>query len=290
MALHQLHRLVRIELAEAVRQHRHAMMPSRHQHIEQPADPRPIRRSPEQVARLREELMRQLHARQMPKQHPMPMKRPLRTARGAGGVDDDGGIVRPGIDRREHIGSPRQRLLKTDGPFRRAIDAEHQFQSRQAITQRRHLFIPGRVGHQHPGAAVAQPVFQRLRPEQGEQRDRDQPRLEAGDMGNRRLRRLRQQHGQPVTALKPMRRQHIAEPVGQPPHLREGMTANGAVLLLHDQGHPAGIIGVLVADIDADVVAVRDLPREAPGKLRIIVVAGQHGVSSGFLFRNDTRA
>ena len=240
MALHQRYRLVRVELAEPVSQHRHAMMPSRHQHVEQPADPRPVSRSPEQVARLREELMRQLHTRQMPKQHPMPMKRPLRTARGAGGIDNDRGIVRPGIDRRKHIGRPRQRVLKTDGPLRRAIDAEHQFQTRQPIAQRRHLCIARNVGHQHPGAAVAQPVFQRFGPEQGEQRDRDQPRLEAGDMGDRRLRRLRQQHGQPITALKPMRHQHIAEPVGQPPHLREGMTANRAVLLLDDQCHRPG--------------------------------------------------
>ena len=81
MALHQRHRLVRVELAEPVRQHRHAMMPGRHQHVEQPADPRPVRRSPEQVARLREELMRQLHAGQMPEQHPMRMQRALRAAR-----------------------------------------------------------------------------------------------------------------------------------------------------------------------------------------------------------------
>ena len=133
MALHQRHRLVRVELAESVSQHRNAMMPSRHQNIEQPADPRPIRRSPEQIVRLREEFMRQLHTGQMPKQHPMPMKRPLRAARRAGGVDDDGGIIRPGIDRREHIRSPRQRLLKANGSLRRAINAEHQFQTRQPV-------------------------------------------------------------------------------------------------------------------------------------------------------------
>ncbi len=68
---HQRERLVRIELVEASRHHRYAVMQRRQQRVEQSAGPGPVGRRPEQVARLRKEIVRHLDAGHMAEQHAM---------------------------------------------------------------------------------------------------------------------------------------------------------------------------------------------------------------------------
>ncbi len=53
------------------------------QHIQQATRPGPVGGRPHEIARLGEELMRQLHARQMAEQNAVPMQGSLRIACGA---------------------------------------------------------------------------------------------------------------------------------------------------------------------------------------------------------------
>jgi hypothetical protein len=57
--------------------------------VHQPADPRPVGRRPEHVARLRVELEDRLQRRDMAEDEAMGVQRALGIARGAGGVDEN---------------------------------------------------------------------------------------------------------------------------------------------------------------------------------------------------------
>ncbi len=72
---HQREGFVRIELVEAARHHRHAVMQARQQRVEQAAGPSPIGGRPVAVAGLREWKMRQLDARQVTEQDAMRVQR-----------------------------------------------------------------------------------------------------------------------------------------------------------------------------------------------------------------------
>jgi hypothetical protein len=54
-----------LELGEAVGEHRHTVVPARQQHVDQPADPGPVGRGPEQISGFGEQLVRHLDARQV---------------------------------------------------------------------------------------------------------------------------------------------------------------------------------------------------------------------------------
>src|SRR5215469_5606388 len=62
-------RFLGVELACAMREHRDAEIKAGQQHIEEPADPRPIGWGPVTIARRREELVRQLYPRDVAEQH-----------------------------------------------------------------------------------------------------------------------------------------------------------------------------------------------------------------------------
>ena len=94
---HHLHRRLRLELARAMADDRHAVIPAAEQRIDQAADPGPVGRRPHQVARPGQEIVAHLDIGQMAEHHAMGMQRAFRISRGARGVDDHGGIVGRGI-------------------------------------------------------------------------------------------------------------------------------------------------------------------------------------------------
>ena len=96
--LQQREGFLRIELVDAARDHRHAVVQARQQHVEQPAGPGPVGRRPVAVACLRKRIMRQFGAGQMSEQHAMAVQRALGLAGGARGVDHHRRIVGRGID------------------------------------------------------------------------------------------------------------------------------------------------------------------------------------------------
>jgi len=99
--LHQREGVFGIELVELARHHRHAVMQARQQHVEQTAGPGPVRRRPDIVAGLRERIVRQLRAGQMPKHDAVAVQRAFRLAGRAGRVHDQRGVVRRRHLRRE---------------------------------------------------------------------------------------------------------------------------------------------------------------------------------------------
>src|SRR6202035_6088990 len=106
------------------------------------------------------------------------------------------------------------------------------------------------------------------------ERQQHEPCLPRRVGGDRRLRRLRQQDGEPVAAPQAMRAQHIGEAVRQLADVGEGVALLAMVLVEEDEGE--GVAALAVADIDADVVAWRDLPAELPDDLLVARRARQH--------------
>ena len=112
MARHQVESGLGVELGEAPRQHRHAVVPGRQQHVEQAADPRPVGRRPDQVAVPGKGAVGHLHAGQVTEEHAVGVQHALRLAGRAGGVDDDGRVVGGGVDRLEAVGLAGDRCVK----------------------------------------------------------------------------------------------------------------------------------------------------------------------------------
>ena len=162
--------------------------------------------------------MRQLDAGQMPEQHAVGVQCALRVSRGAGGVDDDRRVIRPGVDGGESIGGLRQGCGEIDmasGPAVFADDVDA-IECGEQVANACDLFGARQIRHHAAGAAVRQAEPQGLLAEQHEERDRDQPGLERRHMRHRRLRHLRQQDRQPVAAAKAMRAEHVGEAVRRP--------------------------------------------------------------------------
>ena len=88
----------RVKLFGTVRQHRDTMVPAWKEHIDQPADPGPIRRRPEEVIFLGEKIMGKLHPRQMAQQHPVCMQGTLGRAGSARCINNERRIIGPGFE------------------------------------------------------------------------------------------------------------------------------------------------------------------------------------------------
>jgi hypothetical protein len=136
-----------------VRQHGHAVVQARQQHVEQAADPGPVGRRPEQVAGLGEQLLRHLHARQVAEQDAVRVQRALRAAGGAGGVDDHRRVVRAGRDAGVAVLRARHLRIQVDYAWS-AARRQHAAQRRQAVADRHQFRHACRIGDQRRSAAI----------------------------------------------------------------------------------------------------------------------------------------
>ena len=211
---HQAVGFLRVEFLRPPGQHRHAVMQRGQQHVDQPADPGPVGRRPEQIALLREELMREFHTRQMAQQGPVGMQCPLRRAGGARGEDDQRRVVgarRSGLEAVIGLGQQPMVILR---PVAGAVDRHDQLEVRQPVANRSEFAEADGIADQRPHAGRLQPVFQSVRPEQREQRHCDHAALVDRDMGDGGLRCLGQQDTHPVARPDAARGQHIGQLVG----------------------------------------------------------------------------
>ncbi len=202
----------------------------------------------------------------------MGVERAFRVSRGSRRIDDDRGIVRRGVERGEIRAGPHQFGVEVDTAA--AGNGKHRRQIGQAVADRRELGDAGLVGDDGLGAAVRQAERQRILAEEGEERHRDEARLPRRDMGDRRLRRLRQQDREPVATPQAMGAQHVGEAVRELADVGEGEALLAMPLVEEDEGE--AVAALAVADIDADVVARRDLPAEPPDHLLVARCARQH--------------
>ena len=142
----------------------------------------------------------------------MRVQRALRRAGGARGVDDQRRIVGRGRrprGRRRWRAPPRRHSDRTPGRAPSAPRTVRSPGSRSRTSAERGE--AGIVGDERRRAAVAQAELQRIRPEQLEQRHGDRADPVDGEMRERRLRPLRQQHRDAVAARDALRLQHVAQ-------------------------------------------------------------------------------
>src|SRR5258706_10556763 len=123
------------------------------------------------------------------------------------------------------------------------------------------------------GPAVPQPVFEGVRAEQVEQRQRDRAALLHRDVSNDAFRALRQMNAADAAAADAEMLKHACEPACSVLDLGKGPGADRAGLLLVDQGTRRWLASrVPAADRLGDVEARRNVPAECPAD-RVITCA-----------------
>ena len=277
LVAHQVERGLRGELAEPAGHNRDAVIEARQQHIQQPADPGPVRRGPQPVARLGQQVVADLDPRQMAQQDAMRMQRALGVAGGPRGIDQDRRIVRPGRRGRIAVGLVGQGRVQIGDldageprlGARGQVLAQDQAQVGQVGGDPGQNLQAGRAGDDRGGCGIAQPVAQRLGAEQHEQGQRHAPHPRHGDMGHGGVQRLRHQHGNPVARrARPVQRdaapgQDMRQARGPPRQMGIGMLRRRAGLVHLDDRQAVGIArGPVVADRHADVEIGRNPPVE----------------------------
>ena len=207
--------------------------------------------------------MKEFHSGDMAQDHPLGMEGPFGRSGGPGGIDNQGRIVGPGPHRGKGSGTFFQGFPEIDHPVRGFSPGDDEgLQLRQPVLYFQDFGEIAFVGDHRPGAAVAQTVFQGLRAEEGEKGDGDAPDLINGQMGQGRLRTLRQQDPHPVSPLQAAGLQGVGQAVGQPSEIPEGIFLHPALIVFVDQGQAVALIGPLVAAVHPDIVESGDFPEK----------------------------
>ena len=221
--------------------------------------------------------MRHFDARQVAEQHAMRVQRALRRTGGAGGVDHHRRIVGERVFRRECVGRLLQQRVESERAVGLAVDRHDQRQTGSAVAEPIELCQALRIGDQHLGAGILQPVGERFRPEQQRERQRHRRKLVDRDMRGHGLGRLRQQDRDPVAALDAVRAQRIGEPVGLRPQRAIADIVDAAVGMdMNDRGAAGLAHSPAVADIHADIVAIGDRPAKFAVQLFVVVYLWKH--------------
>ena len=260
VARHQAQRLRRVELPRPVSNDGNPVVPGRQQHVEEPADPRPVRGRPEPVAAPWKAIVGMLDAGQVPEQDAMRVQRSFRLPRRARGVDDDGGILGGGGHRLEAARGALERGGQIDRPLAWPVGAEDQAQLGQALTKPLDLRQLLPVGDDRARPAILESELQRILTEELEERHCDEACLVDRHVGDRRFLALREEDRDPVAARQPVRDQHVGEPVGQLADCCESELDHlPGGLDLDQRGRQAGG-RVAVDHVHSDVEPLRDRP------------------------------
>ena len=278
---------LRIELSSAVGDHRDAVVQTREEHIDQAADPGPVRGGPEQIVVPGKEIMGQLDPGEVTQKHAMRVQCPLGRPRGPRCIDDQRGVIRSGEHRIETTGRTLDRLPEADralglSPLRH----ENGLQERQPCADLLNLVQVGAVRHDRLRLAVSQSVLECVGSEQGEQGNRDRSDLVDGDVGEGRFRTLREQDTDPISLPDPAGLERIGQPVRKRLQVPERVLLILAVFIFVDQCQAVSLVGPLVADVDPDVVELGHAPFERPTHIFVCLTPLQHAASSSFVSRD----
>ena len=145
-----------IELGEAMRQHRRAVVPGREQRVVEAGDPRPFGRRPHHLVAARPVAQPLLDRRDRAQHHAMGVQRALGLAGRARGVDQQRRILGVGVDGGEAVGGGGQQPVPVEelGAVRAGADHDDRLEMRQAIAHRQHLGQLAHVGDQRRGLGV----------------------------------------------------------------------------------------------------------------------------------------
>ena len=119
------------------------------------------------------------------------------------------------------------------------------------------------VGHERAGAAVGEPVRERVGAEEHREGQRDGADLVDRDVGDCRLDALGEDDSDPVPALYPEPDERVGEAVAEPPDIGERVGPLDALRVLDVDRDAIADVRVPVADVDAHVVPRGDIPPEA---------------------------
>ena len=253
-------RLLGIEPLRAERDHGGAVREGRHEHVVEPADPRPVGGSPDPVARLREEVVRELEAGKVPGEDAVAVQRPFRRAGRAGRVDEQGGRVgrrRRGLE----VGRRRRekRVEISVDVDRDAVPAElRRPLERAALCEKRSWLRATKSDLESVGA------------ERGAQRHRDRAELVCGHVGERRLGSLGEHDRDSVAGLDAEAGERIGKPVRAFAQLAEAHRA-GDLTPVRDEDRRR-VRGLPVRHLDPEVEPLRQHPAVRGAEL---VVAGR---------------
>lgn len=209
----------------------------------------------------------------------MRVQRAFRLARRAGRIDDERRIVGSRIGRHEvgRLGGERRVVAQHAGSAGRIVaDAVDGVQCRQLRAQRRDFRVAGRVGNERGRLAVREPVFERVDAEQREERHRDGAELVRGEVRDGRFGALREKDTDAVAAPQAGAHEAVREPVRGIPQVVERDAGHVALRRFVDQREASAAVRPFVADVHADVVAGRNVPREAGEQVVVAVGGGQH--------------
>ncbi len=238
--LEQVEGLLRLEAA-AVAEDGLPVEERRHERVPQAARPRPVGRGPEEIARLRKAVVRELEAREVSDEGRLRHEGALGRTRRAARVDDDGGVLRPRLHAGEAgRGALEQALPRVDAGFARARHADHVRQRGEALAHGPQAGEGVGIDDRDLRAAVREPVLERVGPEQEGERHRDRAHLEAGEVGDDRLRALGKDDRHAVAAGHAEGRERIREAVGGLQEVPVGEPGRGARLVFPAQGEAAG--------------------------------------------------
>jgi hypothetical protein len=204
-------------------------------------------------------------------------QRAFRGAGGAARVDQHGAIVGARLDARKARAEAIEFAAPVEVcPQRGGTDADQRAQCRALRADREQVGDRALVADRDHRLAVAQPVLQRVGPEQHRQGHRDRAHLQHRHVGDGRLESLRHHDRHALAAAHPELHQRVTESVGGileravRERVRGGRRAVGAdrdALLRIRLARPAGAAGV------GDVEVRRHLPAEARVHARVVVAA-----------------
>ena len=208
---------------------------------------------------MREEVVRELEAGEVAEQAAMGVQRTLGRSRGARGVDEQGRIVGAGVGRSEGVARGAHQIPEAAG----LVVAGHDvLEIVEAGSDGLDQVAARDIGHQHAGAAVGEPVRERVGAEQHRERQRHRPELVERDVGDGGLDALGQDDPDPVATPDTESGERVGEAVAEALQIREGEGLLGSPRVLEVERGAITDARVPIAHVDADVVARGKVPPE----------------------------
>ena len=259
-----------------MRHHRRAVEPGGEQRVIEAGDPRPFGRRPHHLVAARPVAQPLLDRRHRAQHHAMGMQRALGLAGRARGVDQQRRILGCRIDGGEIVrGSGQQAVpVEKGAAVRSRADHDDGLEMRQPIAHRQHLGQLGHVGDQRRRFGIGHAVLERFFAEQREQRQHDSAHAIAGEVAERELGALAQEHGDPVALPDAAGIKCIGELRACGQQLPEGPVAHRSVGMLDDQGQR--VRRMAFAHRPADVEPLRPGPAELPHRFFVGDAVGDH--------------
>ena len=164
-------------------------------------------------------------------------------------------------NRREIVGAFIDTVPKIDDPFPfAAMHHDDALQTGKFLADAQNLVQVGGVGDDHFGLAVGKAIRQGVGTEKGEKGYRYGADLVGGDMADRRFRTLGQEDSHPVPGLQAEGVEGIGQLIRKAFEILKGECVDFAGIFFIYQRRSPALMGVLVADVDPDVVEIGNVP------------------------------